>query len=177
VIDVRTAHTSSLDAAALREIRSFLEDAFDGAFDEHDWDHTLGGVHAIAYEEGAVVAHASVVQRRLLHAGRALRTGYVEGVAVRADRRRQCFGRMVMERVEDVIRGAYELGALSAADDAGRLYRSLGWRAWQGETWVLGPAGPERTPDDDDATYVLPLDAALDLAGDLACDWRDGDAW
>ena len=37
--------------------------------------------------------------------------------------------------------------------------------------------GLRRTPDDDGSTYVLPLDAPLDLDGDLACDWRDGDVW
>jgi aminoglycoside 2'-N-acetyltransferase I len=42
---------------------------------------------------------------------------------------------------------------------------------------VLGPHGLERTPDDDDSTYVLPITAALDLSGDLACDWRAGDVW
>ena len=82
-----------------------------------------------------------------------------------------------MKQIGDVIRGAYELGALSAGEDAARLYRSLGWRLWQGRTWVLGPNGPELTPDDDDATYVLPVTATLDLSGELVCDWRDGAVW
>jgi aminoglycoside 2'-N-acetyltransferase I len=34
-----------------------------------------------------LVGHGAVVMRRLLHDAQALRTGYVEGVAVRADRR------------------------------------------------------------------------------------------
>jgi aminoglycoside 2'-N-acetyltransferase I len=177
VIDVRTAHTSSLDAVTLTALRSFLEGAFAGSFDDDDWDHALGGVHAIVSEADRIVAHASVVQRRLLHGGRALRTGYVEAVAVRADRRRKGYGRAVMHSVGDVIRGAFELGGLSAGEDAARLYRSLGWRRWEGRTWVIGPKGLERTPDDDRTTYVLPLDADLDFTGDLACDWRDGDVW
>jgi aminoglycoside 2'-N-acetyltransferase I len=177
VLDVVTAHTSSLDAAALVELRRFLEDAFGAEFDDHDWDHALGGVHAIGREDGALVTHASVVQRRLLHDGRAYRTGYVEAVAVRADRRRRGYGRTVMQRLGEVIVGAYELGALSAGEEAARLYRSLGWRAWEGRTWVLGPNGPERTPEDDDSTYVLPLATELDRAGDLACDWREGAVW
>jgi aminoglycoside 2'-N-acetyltransferase I len=42
---------------------------------------------------------------------------------------------------------------------------------------VLGPAGRERTPDDDDAVYVLPVMADLDFTGDLVCDWREGAVW
>jgi hypothetical protein len=72
---------------------------------------------------------------------------------------------------------AYELGGLSAGEPAASLYRSLGWRRWEGRTWVLGPSGLERTPDEDETTYVLPLASELDLSGDLACDWRDGDVW
>jgi aminoglycoside 2'-N-acetyltransferase I len=177
MIRVQTVHTSSLDAVAARELRAFLDEAFSGQFDDDDWDHTLGGVHALVREAGAIVAHGAVVQRRLLHGGRALRTGYVESVAVRADRRRSGYGRAVMEGLDGVIRGAYELGGLSAGEAAGRLYRSLGWKRWQGRTWVLGPNGMEHTVDEGETTYVLPLDAAIDLDGDLVCDWRNGDVW
>ena len=177
VIDVRLVHTSSLAPTTLDAIRRLIEDAFGGRFDETDWEHTLGGTHAVVEEDGAVVAHGSVVRRRLHHGGRAFRTGYVEGVAVRADRRRRGYGRAVMGSLGGVIRFAYELGALSATDDAAELYRALGWRRWEGRTWVMAPDGPERTPDEDGSTYVLPLAATLDFSGDLACDWRDGDAW
>jgi aminoglycoside 2'-N-acetyltransferase I len=177
VLDVRLAHTSALGAATLGELRTFLDEAFSGDFDEHDWDHALGGMHAVGTEGRVLVAHASVVQRRLLHAGRALRTGYVEAVAVRADRRRRGHGRAVMEEIDRVIERAYELGALAAGEDGARLYRSLGWRAWEGDTWVLGPEGLTRTPEDDGGIYVLPAAAPLDLSGDVVCDWRDGAVW
>jgi aminoglycoside 2'-N-acetyltransferase I len=177
MIEIETAHTSSLATGTLGELRRFLEDAFEGDFDRHDWDHALGGIHAIGREQGAIVAHAAVVQRRLLHGGHAYRTGYVEAVAVRDDRRRRGYGRAVMERIDDVIARGYELGGLSAGEDGARLYRSLGWLAWAGRTFVLRPEGIERTPDDDGSTYVLPLDTDLDLTGDLVCDWRDGAVW
>jgi aminoglycoside 2'-N-acetyltransferase I len=176
VIEVRTAHTSGFDAAELRAIRQLLDGAFTD-FDDDAWEHCLGGIHATIWEAAEVVAHASVVQRRLLHAGRALRTGYVEAVAVRADRRRRGYGRAVMERLGEVIRGAYEVGGLAAGEPAATLYRSLGWRAWEGDTWVLGPHGLERTPEDDGGIYVLPVAAKLDLAADIVCDWRDGEVW
>ena len=176
MIDVTTLHTSSLDATRLQAIRRLLDDAF-LVFDDDAWEHCLGGMHATIWEAGEVVAHASVVQRRLFHGGQALRTGYVEAVAVRADRRRRGYGRAVMERLGEVVRGAYEVGGLGAGEPAATLYRSLGWRAWEGRTWVLGPEGLARTPKDDGGVYVLPITATLDLAGDLACDWRVGEVW
>jgi aminoglycoside 2'-N-acetyltransferase I len=151
--------------------------AFDGEFDDYDWDHTLGGIHALVRDAAELVAHGAVVQRRLLHEGRAFRTGYVEGVAVRADRRGSGYGRAVMTSLDRVIRAAYELGGLSAGEPAASLYRSLRWRRWEGRTWVLGPNGLERTQEEDETTYVLPLDVQLDFSGDLACDWRGGDVW
>ena len=176
MIEVGTTHTSAFDAGEVQAIRQLLDDAFVD-FDDDAWEHCLGGIHATIWEAAEVVAHASVVQRRLLHAGRALRTGYVEAVAVRADRRRRGYGRAVMERIGEVIRGAYELGGLAAGEPAATLYRSLGWRAWEGETWALGPDGLTRTPEDDGGIYVLPVSATLDLAGDIACDWRAGEVW
>ncbi|HSV65569.1 MAG TPA: GNAT family N-acetyltransferase, partial [Mycobacteriales bacterium] len=84
--EVRTAHTADLDAGILKAARALLDDVFAGDMTDHDWEHALGGVHALAWEGAELVGHAAVVQRRLLHGGRALRTGYVEGVGVRADR-------------------------------------------------------------------------------------------
>jgi aminoglycoside 2'-N-acetyltransferase I len=59
--------------------------------------------------------------RRLLHDGRALSTGYVEAVAVRAGRRRLGHGHAVMGSLERVIRRGYVCGALSASGMAGAL--------------------------------------------------------
>ncbi len=118
MIEVHTAHTAELDAATLNAARILLDAVFEGDMSNHDWEHALGGVHALVWEGEEVVGHASVVQRRLLHGGRALRAGYVEGVGVRADRRRRGFGAAMMEALERVVRGAYELGALGATDEA-----------------------------------------------------------
>ena len=91
MIEVQTAHTADLDAATLAGAAPSSTKR-SGRVHDHDWEHGLGGVHAFVYEGGDVVAHASVVQRRLLHGGRALRAGYVEGVGVRADQRRRGLG-------------------------------------------------------------------------------------
>jgi aminoglycoside 2'-N-acetyltransferase I len=98
-------------------------------------------------------------------------------VAVRPDRQRRGLGAAVMTALAPVIRGAYAIGALAAAERAGRLYTSLGWLRWRGATWVLSPDGVERTADEDGGVYVLPLGTEIDLTGDLVCDWREGDVW
>jgi aminoglycoside 2'-N-acetyltransferase I len=175
--ELRTAHTSDLDAATLAAARALLDAAFGDDFSDHDWEHALGGVHALLWEGDELIAHASVVQRRLLHGGRALRTGYVEGVAVHADRRRRGHGATVMEALERVVRGAYELGALSATAAGAGLYAARGWTQWRGPTSVLTPTGIARTEAEDGCVHVLEVSAPLDLSGELTCDWRDGDVW
>ncbi|MET9470128.1 GNAT family N-acetyltransferase, partial [Streptomyces sp. NPDC006544] len=98
----------------MRRVRELLDAAFEGDFGAEDFEHALGGMHALVYDGEELVAHGSVVQRRVVHAGRALRTGYVEAVAVRADRRRSGLGGVVMRSLEGVVARAYVLGALSA---------------------------------------------------------------
>jgi aminoglycoside 2'-N-acetyltransferase I len=174
---LRTAHTADLDGGTLTAARGLLDAVFEGDMTDHDWEHALGGVHALVWEEDELVGHASVIQRRLLHGGRALRAGYVEGVGVSASRRGRGHGAALMAALERVIRGAYDLGALGATDAAAEFYAARGWRQWKGPTSALTPAGIARTEAEDGAIYVLPGTVALDLSGTLTCDWRDGDVW
>jgi aminoglycoside 2'-N-acetyltransferase I len=177
VADLRTAHTADLDASIRAAARALLDQAFEGDFTDDDWEHALGGIHALVWDGGELIAHASLVQRRILHRGRALRAGYVEAVGVRPDRRGRGHGAAVMEALEQVLRGAYELGALSATDDGLGFYAARGWKRWRGPTSALTPAGIARTENDDGSVHVLPLTVALDLDGELTCDWRDGEVW
>ena len=80
----------------------------------------------------------------------------------------------LLDGVEQVIRGAYQLGALSSSARARRVYTSRGWLPWRGPTSVLAPTGPTRTPDDDGTVFVLPVGISLDTSADLMCDWRAG---
>jgi aminoglycoside 2'-N-acetyltransferase I len=83
----------------------------------------------------------------------------------------------MMAALERFLRGAYELGALGAADEATAFYEARGWKRWQGPTSAITPAGITRTAGEDGSVYVLPLSHPLDLTGELVCDWRDGDVW
>jgi aminoglycoside 2'-N-acetyltransferase I len=174
---VTVAHTSQLDAATLRAARFLLDEAFEGAFGDADWEHALGGLHALARDGHRLVGHGAVVQRRLLHRGRALRAGYVEAVAVAVDARRRGVASAIMDALETVVGRAYDLGALGATDDGAGLYRSRGWQPWRGPTSALTPSGLRRTPDDDGCVHVLPGGTPVDLDGELVCDWREGDLW
>jgi aminoglycoside 2'-N-acetyltransferase I len=173
----RLIHTSDLDTETREDARRMVFEAFAGEFTDADWEHSLGGMHAMIFDHGALIAHAAVVQRRMLHRNKALRCGYVEGVAVREDRRGLGLAQALMNSAEQVIRGAYQLGALSASQMGRRIYEARGWLPWRGTTSVLAPAGVVRTPDDDLGVYVLPVGIEMDTSGNITCDWRDGDVW
>jgi aminoglycoside 2'-N-acetyltransferase I len=176
VIELRTAHTADLDTAARSAIRVLMDDAFGGVSDD-TFENVLGGVHALLVEDAELIGHASVVQRRMLHTGLALRTGYIEGVVVREDRRRRGHGAAMMSVLERVVRSGYQLGALGASDEGGRLYASRGWQLWRGRSSALTPDGIRSTADNDGSIYVLPVSVPVDVTGDLVCDWRPGSLW
>jgi aminoglycoside 2'-N-acetyltransferase I len=164
---LRTATTAELTPGELEALRELVFEAFGERFDEHDWEHTLGGTHVLVVDDGEPVAHGAVVPRVLVAGGRELRTGYVEGVATRGDRR----GR--------VVRRDYELGALADGTRIPGFYQRLGWETWRGPTFVAGPGGPVRTAEEDGGILVLRTSttAGLEPTGALVCDWRAGDVW
>jgi aminoglycoside 2'-N-acetyltransferase I len=176
---LRNLTTAELTGAELAALRRLLFEAFGDRFTEDDWDHALGGVHIVAVEDDGVVAHGAVVPRTLQAGGRALRTGYVEGVATRGDRRGQGLATLVMREAGRVIEREYELGALSDGSGIPGFYQRLGWEAWQGPTWVAAPGGRVRTAEEDGGMLVLrtPATGELDLTTSITCDWRAGDVW
>ena len=84
VYSARLIHTCDLDSETREDARQMVIDAFDGEFTDADWEHALGGMHALIFDHGALIAHGAVVQRRLLYRDTALRCGYLEGVGVSA---------------------------------------------------------------------------------------------
>ena len=190
--NVLVRHTAELDDTELAAVRALCDEAFEGDFSDDDWEHALGGVHALCFAGDRLVGHAPLVARRILHAampvvapgtrtgaaaGRALRTGYVEAVAVAADRRRRGHGAAVMRALDPYLTRGYALGALGTSDDGAPLYSALGWTRWSGPTAALTPDGIRPTPDADGAIFVRPVGVRLDPGRPLICDWRDGDVW
>lgn len=173
---LEVAHTADLSRSQLEAGRALMYAAFDDATDD-DWEHGLGGMHAMVWEAGELLAHGSVIQRRLLYQGRPLRTGYVEVVAVHPRRKRQGLGSMVMAELERIIVNAYEIGALGASEEGIPFYLARGWKPWQGQSYALTPGGVIRTPEDDDGIFVLPAGIEVDVTADLTCDYRRGELW
>jgi aminoglycoside 2'-N-acetyltransferase I len=175
-ISLRTVHTADLDPAELRAARTLLDEAFGGDYDDEEWEHGLGGLHVLVSDDRGLAAHGSVIMRRARYRKHWLRVGYVEGVGVRPDVRRQGFGGRVMAEIERIIEGAYDFGALSASDQGAALYHARGWQLWSGRLCALGPRGVVRLRDEEDCTFVRPAAAGpLDPKHKLVFDWRDGD--
>ncbi|MEX1169529.1 MAG: GNAT family N-acetyltransferase [Chloroflexota bacterium] len=178
---VRRLATIELTPADVSAIRALLEDAFgpdeDERFTDDDWDHAVGGVHFMLDVDGETVAHASVVERSLQIAGRPVRTGYVEAVAVAPDHQRAGYGSMLMTGVTSWIAARFELGALGTGRHP--FYERLGWQTWHGPSSVRAPEGTRRTPDEDGYILVLstPTSPPFDLTDPISCDWRTGDVW
>jgi aminoglycoside 2'-N-acetyltransferase I len=175
-----TLHHATTDALPPRvrgEIRALLDAAFEGDFSDHDWNHASGGLHAWVRGPDGVISHGAVVARTLTCSGQVLHVGYVEAVATAAAHRRRGHGAAVMRRLGEHIQGTWPLGALSTGTPA--FYESVGWERWRGPTFVAGPAGRLRTPDDDGGIMILRTtrSPSLDLDGDIVCDWRPGDVW
>jgi aminoglycoside 2'-N-acetyltransferase I len=177
VVTLHAARTDTVARSVLQEFRALLDSAFEGDFTDEDWAHTTGGVHVWLRGSGGVISHASIVERRLECSGQPLRVGYVEAVATAAAHRRQGHGASIMRHIGELIRERYVLGALSTGAHA--FYEAFGWERWRGPTFVDSPRGRERTPEDDGTIMILQTRRSprLDLDGDIACDWRPGDAW
>ena len=175
--EIRSFLTHEASDDVLGQIRLLLVDAFEGDVSDEDWEHTLGGMHVVGFERGALVAHAAVVPRTLQVGDRPFRAGYVEGVGVAPSRQGRGFGSLAMARLSEEVHGRFELGALST--DRHSFYERRGWERWLGPTFVR--SGPEtiRTEDEDDGVMVLRFGPSrdVDLTASLTCEPRPGDDW
>lgn len=174
-MDLIELRSEELTATRVDQVRSLLAAAFGGDFDDHDWQHALGGVHFLLLEGTEPIAHAALVERRLEIGERAIRTGYVEAVATAPPHQGLGHGTAVMRRVTELIRAGYRLGALSTSEHA--FYERLGWERWQGPTYVRTAGGLVRTPDEDEGVMVLRVDGVLEAALPIVCRERAGDDW
>lgn len=136
--------TGELTEDRLARVRALLLDAFGGEFSDDDWAHALGGWHVLAGEE----AHAAVVERTIEVGGRALRAGYVEGVATAPALQGRGLGSSVMRCVGELLERRFDLGVLSTAATAS----TSGWAGSAGRvpatsaTVTESSARPTRTP-------------------------------
>jgi aminoglycoside 2'-N-acetyltransferase I len=169
--------TEDLGVVGGRELREWLEVAYDGDFTDQDWAHTQGGLHALIRDGGGIICHAALVPRMIIVADRPLRAGYVEAVATRSDQRRRGHANHVLVALGEIIARDYDIGVLSTGLHS--VYSPLGWERWRGASYVQMPHGRERTSGDDDSLMVLRTSRTgpLDLSGDIVADCREGDVW
>jgi len=178
---IRQLPTEGLTPAEIEAIRALMWTAFaedeHGGFTDEDWQHSIGGLHFLLDLAGAIVSHASVVERQLHVAGKPLRTGYVEAVATEPSRQRSGLGSAVMREVNAYVAANFELGALGTGSQP--FYERLGWQVWLGPSSVRIDGGEQRTPDEDGYIMVLatPTSPGLDLSAPISCEWRPGDVW
>ncbi|WP_445165440.1 GNAT family N-acetyltransferase [Mycolicibacterium sp. Dal123E01] len=181
MVEVLIAEPGELGADRLEAAEALVRAAFGSAFRSHDWLHAVDGVHIVLVDDDqSLVGFASVVARTLRHNEILFDTGYVEGVAVRADQQGRGLGRVVMDRAECIINTRHQLGALNAVETAGAFYAGRGWRPWTGHTQAAGPTGIVDTYDNADRIYLFSTQEhaePLDAATALICDWRLGDLW
>jgi len=178
VSDVRVVQTHALSDSDRKALRRLLDEAYEGEFSDEDWMHALGGWHAIVGDAASPVAHASVVERRMIVGARELRAGYVEAVATFPTGQRTGLGTIVMQAIGNLIRAGFDLGVLSTGEHA--FYQRLGWEHWRGPSYVRAVDGTTaRSADDDDGIMVLRCVASKDLDATTAivCDARSGDSW
>ena len=174
---VRSFTTLEAAQTELDAIRVLLDRAFEGDFTDDDWEHSVGGLHVVAFDGEATVAHASVARRSVEVGDRSLDTGYVEAVATEPGRQGLGFGTAVMREVARHIRADHEFAALSTGEH--HFYERLGWERWLGPTFVRDGDELIRTPDEDDGIMVLRFGPSegLDLGASICCEARSGDDW
>ena len=125
------------------------------AYTDADWEHSLGGMHALIWVHGALIAHGAVVQRQ--HPAprrRPFAAAIVESVAVREDWRGQGLAGAVMDALEQVLAGCLPAGCAQRR-------RRLGLHAVRapeagcrgsGPTSALAPSGHDPEPPTHDGS-------------------------
>lgn len=181
-LEVRQVQSRDADSGELRVAEQLVKQSFGSGFRVDDWRHGLGGTHVFVNDHtNTLLAHAAVVSRVIHHGTNALQVGYVEAVAVRSDLHGRGLGRILMDRVESIVRADYQMGGLNAIENAVPFYLHRGWTLWTGATAAMDHAGDSvPTNNDDDRIMLLGSnlqDQEFDQSLTLTCDWRRGDLW
>ncbi len=167
--------TADLTLAERDHIVALCTRAFEQDFADL-FDFVTNSMHVLAYRENRLIGHACWTTRWLQPDGHpALRTAYVDAVAIDPADQGQGIGSAVMRRVADEARD-FALNALSSTQAVG-FYERLGWERWRGPTAVRTPQGVVPTPEDTVLILRTATTPALDTAGLLIADPRGGQPW
>jgi len=165
-----------IDSETESTIKALLDLAYEGDFSPEDWEHTFGGQYFIGYLDGTIIAHGSVVPRKMFINGEEVTVGYVEAVGVLPAKWRQGFGSQLMEQMTEFCLETYELSMLSS--DAINFYSRLGWRKFVGESFVQYGDVEIRTEEEDEGLMVLAgIKGGVREIRRAVCQSRSGDSW
>jgi aminoglycoside 2'-N-acetyltransferase I len=157
-------------------IRALLDLAYEGDFSYEDWEHTFGGRHFIGFLDDTIIAHGSVVPRNIFIDGKSLTVGYVEAIAVLPSHWRQGFGSQLMQQITKFCQDNYELSMLSTDED--QFYKRLGWKQFQGESFVKNGDSEVRTAEEDEGLMFLTgKSSQIREIRRAVCESRSGDDW
>lgn len=175
--EIRLVASREVSNGDLVRLRALLDEAFDQEFTDDDWDHALGGWHAIITIDRVPISHAAVVAREIEIGGQLLQGGYFEAVATAPAVQGKGYGSRALRAAMEVVRRKLDIGVLSTSRH--RFYERLGWERWKGPSFVLRDGGRVRTADEDDGIMVLRFGVSLEVAlsAAIACHARRGDDW
>jgi aminoglycoside 2'-N-acetyltransferase I len=160
---------------SLFDLREFLDEAFDYDFTDEDFAHSMGGTHFAVVHNGRLIAHASVVLRRLSFGGQVFDAGYVEALAVALPWRGRGVGSKLLSELTAFCQENFAVSMLSTGSHG--FYERHGWRRMRAESYFYNGTFSVRTSEEDETLMVLSeLDEVLS-AKKVVCDFRDGDVW
>nr|ELR5114236.1 GNAT family N-acetyltransferase [Providencia stuartii]ELR5115371.1 GNAT family N-acetyltransferase [Providencia stuartii] len=176
-IKYRFLHTSQLTPSEKEMLFSLLVEGFDNDFSDDDFQHTLGGMHVIAYDQQKMIGHVAIIQRYMAMNNEPISVGYVEAMVVEQTYRRQGIGTHLMQHTNEIISSCYQLGLLSASEEGQQLYSSVGWKVWKGSLFELKQRQYMRSIEEEGGVMGWSANESIDFTASLYCDFRGGDQW
>lgn len=160
----------------LGAIKNLLSDAYEDDFSEEDWLHTFGGVRFLGTINREIVAHGSVVPRKISINDELIAVGYLEGIAVSSNHQGQGVGRQLLSSISDFCLSEYQISMLST--DEFDFYGNFGWKQFKGKSGVLLGTEVILTPDEDEGLmYLIGKTGSSQEILTAYCDSREGDHW
>jgi aminoglycoside 2'-N-acetyltransferase I len=132
--------------------------------------------HILARLNDTLIGHATWMPRWLQpDQQRALRTAYVDAVAILPMYQERGIGSRIMRHLVAQIQD-YELAALATSHLT--FYQQLGWELWRGPLGARLKQGVQPTPNEQVMILRLPKTPPdLDLSLPLSVEWRAGSVW
>jgi len=159
-----------------KSIKALLDLAYEGDFSPQDWEHTFGGQYFIGFLDDMIIAHGSVVSRKMVIDDQAVNVGYVEAIAVLPSHWRKGFGTQLMKEISQFCQENYELSMLST--DENYFYERLGWKRFQGESFARSGDLEVRTLEEDEGLMLSPgKKSQIRVIRRAVCESRSGDDW